>query len=119
MDDPYNFMVRYGRELRRVFPKSEVWNETDSDHIAVKCVEALCATLNCTEDEIRGLFKTEDEKVFGKDALVYCRSHLNPHRTGWCTVQAADKVLLRAKTVAEAEEECRARGFTLYDDIRR
>lgn len=54
---------------------------------------------------------TDDAKTFGADAWVYCRSHLRPHDTGWCTVPVDNKVLLEAKTEDEAYAECEAKGF--------
>jgi hypothetical protein len=56
---------------------------------------------------------TEDEKAFGTDAWVYCRQHLRPHRTGWCTVHLIDKRLLEASTLEEAVAECEAQGLKL------
>ncbi|MFM7009089.1 MAG: hypothetical protein ACKO0Z_07105 [Betaproteobacteria bacterium] len=58
--------------------------------------------------------KTEDAEVFGESVWVYCKSHLRPHDTGWCTVPASDKIALEAKTYADAVEECNERGFELY-----
>lgn len=47
---------------------------------------------------------------------VYCMAHLAPHRTGWCTVDLADKVGLEAKTRDEAYAEVRANGWTIYGE---
>ena len=59
---------------------------------------------------------TEDAKVFGPDAWVYCESHLSPHGTGWCTVPARDKTKLDAITREDAYAECRAKGLYLYGE---
>lgn len=56
----------------------------------------------------------DDEAVFGKDVWVYCASHMGPHVTGSCTVPVQDKTRLDATTYADAQEECKRRGFKLY-----
>jgi len=38
-------------------------------------------------------------------AFVYCKQHCRPHSTGWCTVDAADKVPLKATTRQDAYAE--------------
>lgn len=58
--------------------------------------------------------KTDDEIHFGADRIVYCRQHLRPHFTGWCTVSLRDKILLDALTIEGAYEECKEKGFQLY-----
>lgn len=60
---------------------------------------------------------TKDTEVFGEGVWIYCNQHLAPHQTGWCTVSIHNKTLLNAKDQYEAVDECRVRGFTLYDDI--
>lgn len=60
--------------------------------------------------------QTEDEKEFGADRWVYCKQHLRPHVTGWCTVSNKDKIALNAKTRDEAYAEARIRGLKIYDD---
>lgn len=60
--------------------------------------------------------RTEDERVFGPAAYVYCKSHLRPHGTGWCTVPASDKVLLSAKSYEDACAEARQKGFKIYGE---
>ena len=62
--------------------------------------------------------KTEDFKAFG-DQWVYCRQHLRPHKTGWCTVGVNDKVALGVETEEKAFSKCRDWGFTLYEDVRK
>lgn len=59
--------------------------------------------------------KTEDEATFGSDVYVYCRSHLAPHKTGWCTVDPRDKIKLDAKDYASATQECQDKGLELYN----
>lgn len=58
---------------------------------------------------------TEDDIAFGAkksgDIFVYCKSHVNFHRTGWCTVPVEDKIKLDATTDSDAYQECLARGF--------
>jgi hypothetical protein len=66
--------------------------------------------------------KTEDFKEFG-DGWVYCRQHMRPHKTGWCTVPVREKVLLfRTTEDKEADEDeayrkCRYFGLKLYEDV--
>jgi hypothetical protein len=57
---------------------------------------------------------TEDAKYFGENVWVYCNQHLNPHMTGWCTVDNRNKILLEAKTAEAAGAECKAKGYTLF-----
>jgi hypothetical protein len=45
---------------------------------------------------------------------VYCRQHLRPHATGWCTVGPEDKEPLRATTREEAYAEVRANGWAIW-----
>lgn len=58
---------------------------------------------------------TEDEMRFGAGAWVYCRQHLRPHTTGWCTVRADEKVPLDVSSQEAAYDECRRRGFEIFD----
>lgn len=58
----------------------------------------------------------EDERVFGAEKWVYCKSHVGPHMTGWCTVPASQKTLLEATTQQEAYAECRDAGLKLFRD---
>lgn len=46
-------------------------------------------------------------------AFVYCRSHVRPHATGWCSVSAGEKIPLRARTSEEAYAEVRAYGWKI------
>jgi len=47
----------------------------------------------------------EDYKTFGED-FVYCRQHLRPHSTGWCTVSVSEKIALGVPTTEEAYKKC-------------
>jgi hypothetical protein len=60
---------------------------------------------------------TEDAKEFGEKAIVYCKSHLRPHDTGWCTVGIRDKVKLDSTTIKDAVDECRVKGYVLFSDL--
>lgn len=60
-------------------------------------------------EEIQAI--TADAREFGVNVFVYCRQHLRPHRTNWCTVGLKDKVKLDAKSLKEAFEECKQNGF--------
>lgn len=57
---------------------------------------------------------TEDEEKFGVGKWVYCRQHLRPHVTGWCTVSADQKTSLDATTIMAAIDECDRRGFRIF-----
>ncbi len=56
---------------------------------------------------------TEDSKAFGGDRWVYCRQHMNPHTTGWCSVRLEDKVLLDATNMEDAIKECQGEGVCI------
>lgn len=59
------------------------------------------------------------EKPAGDEHLgqfVYCKQHLRPHSTGWCTVHASDKVALKATTSEAAYDEVRANGWTIFQE---
>lgn len=60
-----------------------------------------------------GEFSTDDRHL-GK--FVYCKQHVRPHSTGWCTVGAYDKVPLTAETEVDAIAECRERGLKIYGE---
>jgi hypothetical protein len=47
-------------------------------------------------------------------AFVYCRQHVGPHSTGWCTVSADDKIPLNAKNIEEAYAECKTKDWRVY-----
>lgn len=61
--------------------------------------------------------KAEDTAHFGEDTIVYCSQHLRPHRTGWCTVNVANKIALEAQTIELAYDECIRKGLKLYGDV--
>jgi hypothetical protein len=58
----------------------------------------------------------DDADYFGKDAFVYCASHLRPHLTGWCTVPLTEKVRLHALNYEEANDQCRRLKLPLFED---
>jgi len=58
-----------------------------------------------------------DTEVFGADTIVYCKSHMCAHHTGWCTVSPDDKIALSATDLDSAREECRIRDFELFEDF--
>lgn len=63
--------------------------------------------------QVAGTDYTEDELAFGKDVWVYCRQHMKPHKTGWCSVGAHDKVGLGVTNAKMAERKCIEWGFEL------
>lgn len=61
---------------------------------------------------------TEDEKVFGKNAWVYCSQHLNAHETGWCGVSVRDKLglgIVGHENGKKALQKCKDFNLTLTD----
>jgi hypothetical protein len=59
------------------------------------------------------------EKPAGDEHLgtfVYCKQHLRPHNTGWCTAHALDKIGLKATTREAAYDEVRANGWTISQE---
>lgn len=67
--------------------------------------------------------KKDADKVFGD--WVYCAEHLNPHRTGWCTVRNDRKLGLgpfsgnEDEQRRQAAEKCRSLGLKLFEDVKR
>jgi len=65
---------------------------------------------------------TKDVYVFGRNEWVYCKQHMRPHLTGWCTVDVKDKVGLGISNYVGSEEDaykkCREFGLELYEDIK-
>lgn len=49
-------------------------------------------------------------------AFVYCRQHVGPHSTGWCTVDVEDKFPLKATNREAARIECRNKGWRMYGE---
>ena len=53
---------------------------------------------------------------------VYCRQHLRPHRTGWCTVDLLEKVGLGPmkgtpdEQYREAIDKCKKFGLEIYKE---
>jgi hypothetical protein len=59
---------------------------------------------------------TEDEKIFGRNCLVYCKQHLRPHSTGWCSVDNDQKVALKSIDPKGAYAECKELGFEVLGE---
>jgi hypothetical protein len=57
---------------------------------------------------------TEDATHFGGRAWVYCKQHLRPHSTGWCSVGIADKIKLDATTAEDAYAEAQNKGYKIF-----
>lgn len=70
-----------------------------------------CAGCNPLEPEA----VTEDEKVFGCGAWVYCSQHCKPHQTGWCTVSARDKIGLGVDSAEAALNKCYDFGLRIHN----
>lgn len=59
------------------------------------------------------------EKLAGDEHMgrfVYCKQHVGPHSTGWCTVSASDKIPLQADNREEAYAEAKAMGLDIYGE---
>jgi len=56
-----------------------------------------------------------DVQAFGRDQWVYCRQHVKPHETGWCSVGVYDKIGLGVQTADEAYAKCEAWGLPIFD----
>ena len=61
----------------------------------------------------------EDARIFGENVWVYCDQHMRPHLTGWCTVGPRNKTKLDATDMKAAFQECRDKGYELYEDLQR
>ncbi len=59
---------------------------------------------------------TDDERHFGYEKWVYCKAHVRPHTTGWCTVPHSQKVLLTANNYDDARNEAKSLGFEIYGE---
>lgn len=59
---------------------------------------------------------TDDELRFGADKWVYCKAHVRPHTTGWCTVPHTEKVLLKSTNYHDARQETKDLGFKIYGE---
>lgn len=85
-------------------------------------IQTINLEINLEKDEIKlsdiKKPRTEDEKEFGFNQIIYCQEHLAPHFVGWCTVPNMEKIPLDAKTLEDAVKECRAKGYLLYEDIK-
>lgn len=60
--------------------------------------------------------QTDDELRFGADKWVYCKAHVRPHTTGWCTVPHNQKVLLNSTNYYDARNEAKTLGFEIYGE---
>lgn len=79
------------------------------------------SNLRADDDTSREQKQPKSKPVAGDEhmgAFVYCASHLRPHATGWCTVNAFDKIPLGATRGEDAYAECKRLGFYLYDGNR-
>lgn len=56
----------------------------------------------------------EDAKHFGIKTIIYCKQHLRPHTTNWCTVSNDEKIKLNATTLEDAYVECREKGYKIF-----
>lgn len=56
-----------------------------------------------------------DVAAFGRGAWVYCRQHVKPHQTGWCSVGVYDKIGLGVATAKEAYAKCEQWGLKIFD----
>lgn len=56
-----------------------------------------------------------DVAAFGRGAWVYCRQHVKPHPTGWCSVGVYDKIGLGVSTAKEAYAKCEEWDLKIFD----
>ena len=56
-----------------------------------------------------------DVAAFGRGEWVYCRQHVKPHQTGWCSVAVYDKIGLGVGTAKEAYAKCEEWGLKIFD----
>jgi hypothetical protein len=56
-----------------------------------------------------------DVAAFGRGAWIYCRSHVKPHLTGWCSCGVYDKIGLGVSTAKEAYAKCEEWGLKIFD----
>jgi hypothetical protein len=59
-----------------------------------------------------------EDKIFGEDQWVYCKQHLRPHLTGWCSVGVNDKIGLgifgkTEESMKKAYSKCINWGFKI------
>lgn len=52
-----------------------------------------------------------DVAAFGRGSWIYCRQHVKPHQTGWCSVGVYDKLGLGVSTAKEAYAKCKEWGL--------
>lgn len=57
-------------------------------------------------------YTRQPDEVFG--AWVYCKSHVGPHETGWCSVGLDNKIALKATNRQDAMAESWAMGFRIF-----
>ena len=46
--------------------------------------------------------------------FVYCKSHVGPHSTGWCTVGPGNKIALKAQSRDDAYAEVRSMNLPIF-----
>lgn len=56
-----------------------------------------------------------DVAAFGRGAWVYCKQHVKPHPTGWCSVGVYDKIGLGVSDAKSAYAKCEAWGLEIFD----
>lgn len=80
--------------------------------------EELRQRLRDLETLVCAAFSDEqpDVAAFGRGEWVYCRQHVKPHPTGWCSVGVYDKLGLGVETAEEAYVKCREFGLPIYGD---
>lgn len=108
-------VTAYGHDWEIVSVPPERDAERDT---ALKAAEAmLMPTLSRQGLRSADMIETaKDAEVFGADAWVYCKQHVRPHSTGWCTVDVKDKIKLDATDRTAAIAECRDKGLKMVGD---
>jgi hypothetical protein len=79
-----------------------------------------CALCGCSREthpnEECDRFRNPPEDSQMLATWVYCKQHVRPHTTGWCTVGVRDKVALAAKNRESAYAEARALGYAIHGE---
>lgn len=104
-------LTREERLEQEVAEKRQFLEEYRAEkHELLERLELIRATLSAPL-----IGEEEDVAAFGRGVWVYCRQHVKPHETGWCSISLRDKIGLGVKTAKEAYAKCEDWGLKIYD----